>query len=135
MPSVKRAGVILIVMGVLSGIAAGAFTVLAANGDLEDTLEDAGYELTMGIEGFAAAMAVQAVISALAIVSGIGVLRRSPAWRIVGIVVASLAAVGGVVNLIVLQNALAVLGILLYTLVVVDLARGGAAFARRAPNS
>lgn len=129
--SVKRPGITLIVLGVLGLIAGIAFIALLSGGDLEDVLEDAGYEIAVGVDTFTFLLVVQVIFAALALGAGIAVLRRSQVGRVLGIVVAVVGVAGGIFNFIMLTNPLTVVIVVLYVAVIADLARLGRAFARR----
>lgn len=128
---VTTAAVELIVVGALGILANGAFFILGVSGGLEDFLEDAGYELTGGVGLVVALTGLGLVLALLAIISGIGVLRLRPAWRIVGIVTAVLLGLSVVYNLVLGVGNVPV-GIILLLVdvhIVVGLARSRAAFA------
>lgn len=129
---VKTASVELIIVGILGTLAAGAFLIMSLNGDIEDALGDAGYELTVELDMFTFLMVVQLTFALLAIASGIGVRGLRQGWRVTAFVVSGLGLAGGVLNLVTLGNAVAVLPILLYLHVIIGLAQANREFAQPA---
>lgn len=125
---VKTASVELIIVGILGTLAGGAFLIMSLSGDLEDTLGDAGLELTVELETFTLLMVVQLAFGLLAIASGIGVRGLKRGWQVTAFIVAALGAAGGVVNLITLGNTLTVVFILLYVHVIIGLVQANREF-------
>lgn len=119
----KRAGVELIVIGILVGVANLAFLALSMTGDLEDLLWEAGY--TIENQGLlTTSFAVGAVLGIMAVVAGFEIRGLHSTWRVVGIAVAGALGVGQLLNLAAgMGNLLSFVMIALYVQIIVSLVR------------
>ena len=118
---VTAAGVLLIVLGSLTLLVNGAGLLITLAEDEFLGLE--GGPLLLGLTGFGVLLGVATIAS------GIGVLRRKGAWRVVGIVAAAVGALSALINLIGGAGVpIAVILLIAWIWAIVLLARSGEAF-------
>lgn len=118
---VTAAGVLLIVLGSLTLLVNGAGLLITLAEDEFLGLE--GGPLLLGLTGFGVLLGIASIAS------GIGVLRRKGAWRVVGIVAAAVGALSALINLIGGAGAgIAIILLIAWIWAIVQLATSGRAF-------